>query len=474
MGRSWHFFALGARLLVPGPTIPPGVGGLHLYAVHPELQIGPLALMAALPARLLPPLPAQVIALISMTAAGAVFVHYLLRRRPGSPIGQAGLFLGAVVFLPVWATLGWQTGHLDDVLALTAATGAVHFRGRHRILVCAVLLAAAADAKPWAVIFLPLLLDRAVSRRQQGAATLVFGAGVLLAWLPFVLGDPATLSALASFTIPVASDSVLRAVGVTAAQTPGWDRPAQIVLAVTLGVLAVQRERGYAVPMIAIAVRLLLDPQTQSYYSAGLLVGTLLFDLGTRRFRLPWATLLAGCLIALPHSLVALPLFARSAPVAGDLRLVGTVSLILTAFAVVPGAAWSGSADPAKPSTTGPWERPGRRRLSSDRATGRSVVAGLLVVDVPSRVGVSARAVRRTGLGRGALRRRLRGGLRGRGPGVRSGLVTLLGALLGSRRRSRGSGRLGGRRVGDPCAHAQDGHGRDGRQPELARNLRHG
>ena len=39
-GQSWHFFAQGGRLLFANA---PGAG-LQLYAAHPDLQIGPLAL----------------------------------------------------------------------------------------------------------------------------------------------------------------------------------------------------------------------------------------------------------------------------------------------------------------------------------------------------------------------------------------------------------------------------------------------
>ena len=39
-GQSWHFFAQGGRLLFANA---PGAG-LQLYATHPDLQIGPLAL----------------------------------------------------------------------------------------------------------------------------------------------------------------------------------------------------------------------------------------------------------------------------------------------------------------------------------------------------------------------------------------------------------------------------------------------
>src|SRR5450759_3366904 len=42
---SWHFVATGAALL---SSDDPGAG-LHLYATHPQLQIGPFTFLAAAP-----------------------------------------------------------------------------------------------------------------------------------------------------------------------------------------------------------------------------------------------------------------------------------------------------------------------------------------------------------------------------------------------------------------------------------------
>ena len=42
---SWYFFTTGAGLLSSDET----GAGLHLYATHPELQIGPLTFLAAAP-----------------------------------------------------------------------------------------------------------------------------------------------------------------------------------------------------------------------------------------------------------------------------------------------------------------------------------------------------------------------------------------------------------------------------------------
>ena len=57
----------------------------------------------------------------------------------------------------------------------------------------------AAGAKPWALVFLPILLVLPGRARWHAATWAV--AAVCAAWLPFVLADPGTLTATAHFTI---------------------------------------------------------------------------------------------------------------------------------------------------------------------------------------------------------------------------------------------------------------------------------
>ena len=70
-----------------------------------------------------------------------------------------------------------------------------------------------------------------------GAIALVV---VALAWAPFVIADPGTLSAT-QFTIVNEPSSALRALGVSTPGTPSWDRPAQVLVGCALGVLAIRR-----------------------------------------------------------------------------------------------------------------------------------------------------------------------------------------------------------------------------------------
>jgi hypothetical protein len=290
-GQSWHFFAEGGHLLSSGGA----TGGLHLYATHPALQIGPLALAVSAALNALGTGTGRVVALVAMSATGLPLLAAVWRLVPAPERLRRGrLLAGGLLFLPVWTELTTHFGHLDDVLALCFSVAAVHAVSRRQPVWAGLALAAAADAKPWAAAFVALAL--ALPRRDRWPALGVFVAGVAAAWLPFVVADPHTLVA-AQFMIPNDYSSALRAIGVNSAGTPWWDRPAQLALGAAVGCLAVRRGRWQAVILIVVAVRVLLDPGVYAYYTSGVLLGTLMVDLLISRWRLPWTTAIAGALL---------------------------------------------------------------------------------------------------------------------------------------------------------------------------------
>lgn len=290
-GYSWHYFQDGAWLLThPGV---PGAG-LHLYATHPQLQIGPLALLVAIPGQWLPPEIFRLLVEAGLAVLGLAMLRTLERTRAhltGRPVPMTLLLGVGAVALPVWSQVATHYTHLDDALAMAFAVVALRAVVARRPLLLALALAAAADAKPWALGFAVLLVALPAEDRRQAA--LVTAAAVSAVWLPFVIADPQTLL-IGRFTIDTAADSALRALGINDPTTPPWDRPAQLILGAVIGLLAVRRGRWALVPLAVVGARMLLDPQTYPYYSSGLLIAAAAADLlHPRRVRPVWTVALA-------------------------------------------------------------------------------------------------------------------------------------------------------------------------------------
>jgi hypothetical protein len=70
-----------------------------------------------------------------------------------------------------------------------------------------------------------------------------------------------------------------------------------LALGTAAGWLAVRRGRWQAVVLLVIATRTLLDPGVYPYYTAGLLLGTVVVDLVLTRWRVPWFSVAAGALV---------------------------------------------------------------------------------------------------------------------------------------------------------------------------------
>lgn len=211
--------------------------------------------------------------------------------------GDRTFLLAGLCFLLAWSELAVTYAHADDVLAIVFTVCALRALRSGKPTAAAVLLALAADCKPWALVFVPLLL--LVERRDWARTFSVWLATVAAAWLPFCLADARTLSA-SGYRIPNSLASSLRVFGVNSATTPVWDRPAQLILGVTLGVLVLCRGRWSAVILVAVAARLLLDPSVKSYYDAGLVIGCALCDLVLLGGPIPSLTISAVLVFYLP------------------------------------------------------------------------------------------------------------------------------------------------------------------------------
>ncbi|SDT70106.1 hypothetical protein SAMN05216371_3901 [Streptomyces sp. TLI_053] len=315
-GFSWHYLRQGEELLFSGRSD----GGLALYAHHPELQIGPVSLAVA---RLFAPFPGhtgEVLAEAVMSGLGLAMLVLVGRTAAQYHLGtgtnhrrlQQRLLVAGLAFIPMWVEVSVRFAHLDDVLALFFTTLAAHELSRGRATAVAVYLALAVDSKPWALAFAPLIL--ALPRARWVRTGLWFAGLVAVAWLPFYLGDLDTVAA-AKFTIPNQTASALRWFGVTDPTTPWWDRPAQFALGLGLGTLAVWRGRWPAVVLLGADARILLDPSVYTYYTASIMLGTLLWDTVGQRRLVPWWSWIA--LVALYGGTLFLP----SDPARGLVRL---------------------------------------------------------------------------------------------------------------------------------------------------------
>ncbi|MFF7994148.1 hypothetical protein ACFZDG_30730 [Kitasatospora xanthocidica] len=288
-GFSWHYLRQGEQLLFSGQPD----GGLSLYAHHPELQIGPVSLAAARLTAPFPPHTGQLLAeaasaalgLVMLVVVGRTAAHYYLGTGTNHRRLQQRLLIAGLAFIPMWVEVSVRFAHLDDVLALFFTTLAAHALARGKPTQVAVFLALAVDSKPWAIAFAPLIL--ALPRRTWLRTALWFAALVAVAWLPFYLGNLDTLAA-AKFTIPNQPASALRWFGVTDPATPWWDRPTQFALGLGLGSIAVWRGRWPAVVLLGADARILLDPSVYTYYTASILLGTLLWDAVGQKRLVPW------------------------------------------------------------------------------------------------------------------------------------------------------------------------------------------
>ncbi|MEY9964134.1 hypothetical protein ABIA33_002176 [Streptacidiphilus sp. MAP12-16] len=335
-GYSWHYFAHGSALLFSGSGASPP-GGMHLYANYPGLQIGPVAFACAQVLRAIGTGSGLFAGQVFMMAVGLLVLHILERsallarpsllRRPAS-LRFTTITAGGT-FLILWASLSVHYGHLDDVLALLFAALAVRALVADTPALAGLCLGLAVDSKPWALVFLPLVLAVARSRRRHALIYAV--ATIALAWLPFVIADPGTLSA-AQYAIVNDPSSALRALGVSTAGTPSWDRIAQLALGCTLGVLAIRRHRWPAVLLLGIGARLVLDPGVYDYYTAGILLGTLCWELIGLRHPVP-----AWSLVSFTALYLA-PRMTDNAPLLGDLRL--WLVLLLTAAVLLIPQSW--------------------------------------------------------------------------------------------------------------------------------------
>jgi hypothetical protein len=298
MGSRNHgdltWLELGTRIFVHHHA-PVGSGpSLDIYANNAVVQMGPPALLFAGPFQWLPiQLSLHLLVdVLSLLVIPALWCVEVAARSTAGPVRGKALMTGIVV-VPLWTMECQRWAHADDVIALLAACAAAALvsRGRHEVA-AGLLLGTGAAAKPWAVILLPMLL--AYARPQIARAVLAFVVGALIWWVPFVIADPETVHALGSVSLFMVNEPTWHLVGMTG-RAPIWIRPAQLLGGVALASFVVRRVGWPAVPVVALAWRVTVDPYDWPYYVMGPLIAAALWDqVRTSRTTwssLPWTTL---------------------------------------------------------------------------------------------------------------------------------------------------------------------------------------
>jgi Glycosyltransferase family 87 len=292
---AWHYFDSATHRLASGDA-------LHLYAGHPEYQFGPLSVAVALPFAVL----GSGAAMVALSAAGVWTARRLLDvvRLLAPEVDPRSTLIGGLLLVVVWGDIAVRTTHLDDAVALTATVAGLVALTRGRNLAGALAFGVAGAAKPWAIAFAPILL--AVDHPRRWRLLAVAAGVVVLTWAPFLLAGPDTLDT-ADYRITNEDTSALRAFGVDDPVTPDWVRPAQLAGGLAIALLLVARRRWTGVIMATVAVRLLLDPAANRYYTAGLVLGVLLHELTVRPRRWPWLALGSALVLELTATLDAPP-----------------------------------------------------------------------------------------------------------------------------------------------------------------------
>ncbi|MCU1601061.1 MAG: hypothetical protein JWO22_1770 [Frankiales bacterium] len=302
-GADWLWFRKGAQWLFTGQALEKHKylnvvrtgGGLHLYALHPEVQIGPLSL--------------TVTALIGASTylaailGGLLFLPTIrllesaaLHRGMQPDAVHKKVLAGGLLLVPAWAWACAWWRHLDDLLVVFFAALAFWAIATRRPVLTGVALAAAVAAKPTALVLLPLALVLVGAERRRAVAAAVVGC--CLVWLPFVIADPRTLKAGAP-QVPVTMRSPLVSLGFTFGDhAPSFLRIGQLAFAALLTVALLRRGHWWSVPAAAFAARLLFDPGMFSYYGVSLVALALFADLqssgkGVPRTALSWLVMVA-------------------------------------------------------------------------------------------------------------------------------------------------------------------------------------
>ena len=296
-----------------------GDQGLRVYAERPNIQSGPIALLSI---GLLVDLGEHAFPLV-VSALFVVAMVALFRMDAARGRSPVVLGLGGLIALAWWRTFAFQ-GHLDDAATIALAVTAVAAVERRRPVTAAVALGVALAVKPWALFLLPMLMRPTDTWRRRVLLPCLSVAIGTVTWAPFLLASSGTVGGVRP-SVWVAPDSVYRLFSGASETMPTVLRLAQLGACLVAVAWVTLRGHVSCALLLGISVRLLLDGGTWSYYTAGLIVGALLWDVLESEYPLPWASIAASALLPKPS-------WIEPAEVRSLMRLVaclGAVVLVL-------------------------------------------------------------------------------------------------------------------------------------------------
>jgi hypothetical protein len=257
--HDWPYLAEGARLL--------SRDGTNLYALRPDIQVGPLSLLLAAPIWSLAGTHAATVACAVIAAAYGPVLGLALWTTDVEPPARRLLLVGLVGVLPWTALAG--SGHLDELLTLVLLLLAASAGTNGRSALSGALVGLATAAKPWAITALPGVF--ANSRRRSALAVFSALAVTVLMWAPFVVGIFQSLRSGYPVAYPVRPGTVWEPWRSTSGVLGSWIRVPQLLA--SMAACAAAARRGPAIALtVAFAVRIALDPGQWPYQFAVLAV----------------------------------------------------------------------------------------------------------------------------------------------------------------------------------------------------------
>jgi hypothetical protein len=267
--NDWGYHVEGGRALLSS-------NGLRVYADHPDIQIGPLALaVSGLVDAVAGTSGSALIRVVIAVVFGPLIVGAV---RVASHRGLTELRWRVLMGWCAFAGVGWtalaSSRHLDDAMATALIVGGLAAAVAARPVWSGALLALAVWSKPWAVITTPTLLANG-PRWSKAVRACALG---LVPLAVFVIAAPDALRATeVQFLIDEGSPLLL-----LADTPPSWLRLAQLAFALAIGGV-IARWSPFAAPVAAVAARLLIDPGVWAYYYGPLLLLAVLADASWKR-----------------------------------------------------------------------------------------------------------------------------------------------------------------------------------------------